>query len=129
MKNMPTSLQDFETIRELNYLYVDKTELIYNLIISKKSYFLSRPRRFGKSLLVNTLEAALYGRRELFKGLWIDSSDYDWTPSPVISISLASVKTDSREVVESELFTILNAIAKREKLSIQAPSSPRFFTY
>jgi hypothetical protein len=77
MKNMPVGLQDFQTIRELNFLYADKTELIYNLIISKQPYFLSRPRRFGKSLLLSTIKAALEGRRELFKDLWIDSSDYD----------------------------------------------------
>jgi hypothetical protein len=127
MKDIPIDLQNFQTIREQNYPYADKTEFVYKLITSKIQYFLSQPRCFGKSLLVSTLEAALKGRRELFKGLWIDSSDYDWTPSPVIHLNLASIKTDSHEVVESELFDILNGIAEHEKLSIQAPSSNRFF--
>jgi hypothetical protein len=127
MQEIPIGLHNFRIVRELNYLYADKTEFVYKLISSKMPYFLSRPRRFGKSLLVSTLEAALKGRRELFKGLWIDSSDYDWTPSPVIHLSLASIKADSLDVLESELIAILNEIAKREKLSIQAPSSPRFF--
>ncbi|MDR1546616.1 MAG: AAA family ATPase, partial [Deltaproteobacteria bacterium] len=80
MKQIPTGIDDFEEIHDSNYLYADKTELIYHLVKEKKPYFLSRPRRFGKSLLVSTLEAVLQGRRELFKGLWIDSSNYDWTP-------------------------------------------------
>ena len=68
----PIGIQDFESIINGNYVYVDKTALIYRLVTEGKIYFLSRPRRFGKSLLVSTLEAYFQGRKELFKGLAID---------------------------------------------------------
>ncbi|MDR2140233.1 MAG: AAA family ATPase, partial [Deltaproteobacteria bacterium] len=79
MKDLPIGMASFEEIRLNGNVYADKTEFLRNLLKSRKPYFLSRPRRFGKSLLVSTLEAILRGRRELFQGLWIDSSDYDWT--------------------------------------------------
>ena len=70
----PIGIQTFEQIREDGYVYVDKTDLIYSLTHTGKIYFLSRPRRFGKSLLVSTLENYFLGRKELFKGLAIASS-------------------------------------------------------
>ncbi|MDR2141839.1 MAG: AAA family ATPase, partial [Deltaproteobacteria bacterium] len=78
MKDLPIGMADFEEIRLADSVYADKTEFLRKLLKVRKPYFLSRPRRFGKSLLVSTLEAILRGRRELFQGLWIDSSDYDW---------------------------------------------------
>ncbi|MDR2142173.1 MAG: AAA family ATPase, partial [Deltaproteobacteria bacterium] len=77
MKKLPLGLASFAEIRRRGCVYADKTEFIHNLINEGNPFFLSRPRRFGKSLLVSTLEAILRGRRELFQGLWIDSSDYD----------------------------------------------------
>lgn len=65
----PIGIQNFEDLRNSNYVYIDKTELIYRLTHSNKVYFLSRPRRFGKSLLVSTLEAYFQGKKELFRGL------------------------------------------------------------
>ena len=67
MRKYPVGIQSFESIRQDGYLYVDKTPLIYKMITDGKPYFLSRPRRFGKSLLVSTLQAVFEGRRELFK--------------------------------------------------------------
>lgn len=64
---MPIGIQSFESLREHSYLYVDKTEWIYNLVKSSKSVFLSRPRRFGKSLLLSTIQAYFEGKKELFK--------------------------------------------------------------
>jgi hypothetical protein len=90
MKLIPLGVDNFERIRKKNYFYADKTELLYQLLQTDTPYFLSRPRRFGKTLLVSTLEAILNGQRELFKGLWIDQSDYDWTPYPIIDLSLYS---------------------------------------
>ncbi len=78
--------QDFRKLREGNYLYVDKTKIIYDLVSSGTYYFLSRPRRFGKSLLVTTLKELFLGNRELFEGLWIEDK-WGWEPSPVIHIS------------------------------------------
>ena len=69
MRKLPIGIQDFEDIRNGNYLYVDKTALIYQLVMKGKPYFLSRPRRFGKSLLISTLEAYFQGKKELFEGL------------------------------------------------------------
>lgn len=69
VRRYPIGVQNFEDLRNTNYVYVDKTDLVYKLVHSNKVYFLSRPRRFGKSLLVSTLEAYFSGKKELFKGL------------------------------------------------------------
>ncbi|MCR5766390.1 MAG: AAA family ATPase, partial [Treponema sp.] len=67
-RKLPIGIQSFEKLRTEKFLYVDKTEDIFNLVHSGKSYFLSRPRRFGKSLLISTLEAYFEGKKELFEG-------------------------------------------------------------
>ena len=77
MKKLPIGLQDFARLRQEDYLYVDKTELLYQLATSGVYYFLSRPRRFGKSLLISTLSELFRGRQELFEGLWIEDH-WDW---------------------------------------------------
>ena len=74
----PIGIQSFEQIIEDGYVYVDKTALVHDLVKNGKIYFLSRPRRFGKSLLVSTLENYFLGRRDLFKGLAIDSLETEW---------------------------------------------------
>ncbi|MDE5807270.1 MAG: ATP-binding protein [Muribaculaceae bacterium] len=84
----PVGLQSFPEIRERGFLYVDKTQYIYNLIKQKGYYFLSRPRRFGKSLLLSTIEAYYQGRRDLFKGLALDSLTENWEPHPVLHLDL-----------------------------------------
>ena len=82
----PIGIQSFEQIREDGYVYVDKTALVYDLVSKGKIYFLSRPRRFGKSLLVSTLENYFLGRRELFRGLAIDALEKEWAEYPVFHI-------------------------------------------
>ena len=82
----PIGIQDFESVINGNYVYVDKTALIYRLVTEGKIYFLNRPRRFGKSLLVSTLEAYFQGRKELFKGLAIDELEKEWAEYPVFHI-------------------------------------------
>ncbi len=84
----PVGMQTFSKIIEEGYAYVDKTAYIKSLLKQGQFIFLSRPRRFGKSLLVSTLQAYFEGRRELFKGLAADSMDLDWTPSPVLRFDL-----------------------------------------
>ena len=74
----PIGIQSFDRIREDGYVYVDKTALIYELVSKGTIYFLSRPRRFGKSLLISTLENYFLGRRGLFRGLAIDSVEKEW---------------------------------------------------
>ncbi|MDR3204084.1 MAG: AAA family ATPase, partial [Deltaproteobacteria bacterium] len=94
---IPLGIADFSTIRRKNFLYADKTELVYKLVSSGSPFFHSRPRRFGKSLLVSTLKTLLKGgedNKKLFEGLWIgDHTDYDFTPNPVIHLSLSSIAT------------------------------------
>ena len=90
---------DFRVMREKGYRYVDKTALLYPLVTRDGDgfFFISRPRRFGKSLMLSTLECLFRGERELFKGLAIDQMDYDWTPYPVLHFSFAGIKTETLE--------------------------------
>ena len=74
----PIGIQNFGEVRRGGYAYVDKTALMWKMVSEGKYYFLSRPRRFGKSLMLSTLEAFFSGERELFKGLYADSVDWDW---------------------------------------------------
>ena len=83
----PIGIQTFSEIREKNYLYIDKTEYVYRMTHFAKYVFLSRPRRFGKSLLISTLEAYFQGKKELFKGLAIDQLEQDWNVYPVLYFS------------------------------------------
>ena len=82
----PIGIQDFESIVNGGYVYVDKTALIYKMVTEGKIYFLSRPRRFGKSLLVSTLEAYFRGKKDLFKGLAIDDLEKEWAEYPVFHL-------------------------------------------
>lgn len=103
----PIGIQDFEGLRNDGYLYVDKTALIMQLVNTGKYYFLSRPRRFGKSLLLSTLQAYFEGKRELFKGLAIDTDEMGWDPHPVMHLDLNAQKYDSKESLESILDSFL----------------------
>lgn len=93
----PVGVQSFQRIRTEGFVYIDKTPYILKLLETPIYYFLSRPRRFGKSLLINTLEAYFNGRRDLFKGLAIDRDDVDWEPRPVIKMSLSKLDPKSEE--------------------------------
>ncbi|MBL7815672.1 MAG: AAA family ATPase [Saprospiraceae bacterium] len=89
-KRLPLGVQDFRLMREDNNIYIDKTELIYQLLTEGYYYFLSRPRRFGKSLLLSTLKEIFSGSKELFKGLWIEDK-WDWSQThPIVHISFAA---------------------------------------
>ena len=85
----PIGIQDFKSIVEDGYTYVDKTALVYRLVTEGKIYFLSRPRRFGKSLLVSTLEYYFKGEKRLFSGLAIERLEKDWKNYPVFHIDFA----------------------------------------
>ena len=87
-KLYPIGIQNFEDLRKRGYIYVDKTALIYQLVATGKYYFLSRPRRFGKSLLISTLEAYFSGKRELFAGLEMEKLEKEWIEYPVLHIDL-----------------------------------------
>lgn len=99
----PVGIQTFSEIREKNYKYVDKTKFIYDLASSGKYYFLSRPRRFGKSLLLSTIEALYLGKRELFEGLYIFDKNWDWLEHPVFHLALNYQDYDSVEKLDEVL--------------------------
>lgn len=99
----PIGIQTFSEIRQNGYIYVDKTEYIHELVSSGKYYFLSRPRRFGKSLTITTLQALFEGRRELFGGLAIDSLEWDWQRHEVLHIDLNSLNYKDAESLEINL--------------------------
>ena len=99
----PIGIQNFEKIRREGYVYVDKTDLMYQLVNEGSYYFLSRPRRFGKSLLISTLEAYLSGKKELFKGLAIEQLEQDWTAYPVLHMDLNSRNYVNEEALQEEL--------------------------
>ena len=128
MRKLPIGIQSFENIRNENYLYVDKTALIYQLVTKGKPYFLSRPRRFGKSLLISTLEAYFQGKKELFKGLAIDQLEQDWNVYPVLHLDLNARKYES----EAGLVAILNQYLEMweadygDEMKLRAPEE-RFF--
>jgi predicted AAA+ superfamily ATPase len=85
------------------FIYADKTEYICNLLSGPKNYFLSRPRRFGKSLLLSTMDDLFQEDRELFKGLWIDSSDYDFKKHPVVHLNMNYAETGSSEKLKERI--------------------------
>ena len=103
----PIGVQSFSEIREEGLLYVDKTDLVYRLVKGTKYNFLSRPRRFGKSLLVSTLEAYFQGRRELFAGLAMEGLERDWTQHPVLHVDFSRNNFAIPGVLEKTLNTIL----------------------
>jgi hypothetical protein len=86
----PIGIQDFEKLRSLNAVYVDKTDLIYKLTHSSTSVFLSRPRRFGKSLLSSTLQYYFEGRKDLFEGLALERLETEWIKYPVFHFDLST---------------------------------------
>lgn len=96
-RKMPIGIQSFEKLRRENYVYVDKTELVYKLVSTSNPYFLSRPRRFGKSLLLSTMEAYFLGKRDLFKGLAIERLETEWNTHAVLHLDLNAEKYDSPE--------------------------------
>ena len=96
----PIGIQDFEKIRKDGFVYVDKTDLVYKMAQKGGYYFLSRPRRFGKSLLVSTMEAYFSGKKELFTGLAIADLEKDWIEYPVLRMDLSGKSYDSPEVLQ-----------------------------
>lgn len=100
----PIGVQNFESLRKDGYLYIDKTRLIYKLVSEGRYYFLSRPRRFGKSLLISTLEAYFQGKKELFNGLAIEALEKEWTARPVLHIDLNIERYNKSD----NLYDILN---------------------
>ena len=119
IRKYPVGIQNFEDLRKEGYCYVDKTALMYQLVQSGKYYFLSRPRRFGKSLLLSTLEAYFEGKKELFHGLAVEQLEQEWNTYPVLHLDLNAQKYDTPE----SLYSILNdALCAWESLYETRPS-------
>ena len=113
LKRLPVGIQTYSEIVDRNCLYIDKTEYICKMMEVSKYIFLSRPRRFGKSLLVSTLQAYFEGRRELFKGLYIDKVEKEWTEYPVLRFDMSTAKHLGVKELELELS---NKLSKYEQI-------------
>ena len=118
MRKLPIGIQDFGKLRRGNHVYVDKTSIIHCLIQGEGAYFLSRPRRFGKSLLCSTIEEIFKGNRELFQeiadfpALAMDSLEWEWKKYPVVLLSLNTANYSSVDVLISTLDSLLHHVAK-----------------
>lgn len=118
MKNLPLGIQTFRDIIEYNKLYVDKTRQIYKLLENQDKYFfLSRPRRFGKSLLISTLKEIFLGNKELFKGLWIYDK-IEWKKHPVIHLDFSGISFETPEKFRNSFENRMNDLFEDNKISI-----------
>ena len=126
---LPVSINDFETMRTQGYLYVDKTPFIYHLVMQGKFYFLSRPRRFGKSVLITTLKCLYEGRKELFEGLWIAAPGrWNWQTHPVILLDFTEISNETPEHLQQGLETCLFRIAEAHDIQLGSPLLTSKFT-
>ena len=119
-KRFPIGIQDFEGLRIDGYYYVDKTALVYDLANTNKYYFLSRPRRFGKSLLVSTLKAYFLGKKELFEGLAMADLEKDWTTYPVFHIDFVGGVYKDEDGLKANLNFKLDLIERTYNLEKQS---------
>ena len=116
-------VQMFDRIRESRAVYVDKTEYVWRLVTTPAvNFFLSRPRRFGKSLLVDTLRCYFEGRKELFEGLYIYNKEKEWKKYPVIRLDLSNGKYYEKDLVHGTINTIL--MWQEKKFGITEPENP-----
>lgn len=118
MRKLPLDTSVFSRLINLNYVYVDKTEYIYRMITGGHRFFLSRPRRFGKSLLVSTMKEILTNNRKLFDGLWIAQSDYQWIEYGVIKLDFSTLTADNIETFDDGLKRELITIAASYNITI-----------
>ena len=123
MKELTDSVYAFADLRQGKYLYVDKTEYVWKLVRSYKGiYFLSRPRRFGKSLMVSTLKAIFEGRKELFDGLAISKKEYDWKPYPVIHFDMGNCSAKTPQALERFIEDRLCDVAAEHNVTLRGQS-------
>ena len=112
MEKITTDIYSFENLRKDGYVYVDKTDLLWRLVAKKegRQFFISRPRRFGKSLMLSTLQCIFEGRRELFKGLKIEKKRYDWKKYPVVMLDMSKVKGETIEGLRGNLNSAVDVL-------------------
>ncbi len=118
MKPLTTSIFTFSNLITDGFLYVDKSAGLYELIKRNGQYFLARPRRFGKSLMISTLKAIFQGKRELFKGFAIDKQDYDWQSYPVIHLDMGSCAKATPQETEQNLIYLIKDQAKANNVEV-----------
>ena len=138
MRVMPIGAQNFQDLREKEFVYVDKTPYILQLVSTSKTYFLSRPRRFGKSLLLSTLAAYFSGKRELFKGLYLEQAELElaarekreaWLEYPVLYLDLNARNYENREALVERLTLNLQKWEKYYGLNKVSESLEERFAY
>lgn len=123
----PVGVQNFDSLRKEGFLYIDKTSMIYQIAQGGRYYFLSRPRRFGKSLLISTMEAYFKGQRELFDGLKLAELETEWMVYPVLHLDLNAEKYDTKESLDVVLDMNLNKWEKEFEVETQGKTlSSRF---
>lgn len=121
MKPLPIGIQTFRKIIEENFLYIDKTQDLYSLIQKPGAYFLARPRRFGKSLTLSVLDEIFSANKELFQGLWIYNSPWQWKPYPVLRFDFSKQKANTTDELIQFIFRELHANAQRHLVELHAP--------
>ena len=130
MEKITTDISTFENLRKDGYTYVDKTDLLWRLVANTegRQFFISRPRRFGKSLMLSTLKAIFEGKRNLFKGLKIEKLDYDWKKYPVVHLDMSKVKGETPDMLKASLGSLVNSLAAAFRLKVdrQVPVETRF---
>ncbi len=119
LPKLPVDLSSFDELRQQKYLYVDKTKYAYDLITGGRRFFLSRPRRFGKTLFVSTLREILLGSKKLFEGLWINSSDYEWKNHAVISLDLSTLGIEDADSLKNGLNEALIRVADHYEVTLK----------
>ena len=128
MKDLTSSVYSFENLIKGNFLYVDKTEYIWQLIRPANAmYFLSRPRRFGKSLTLSTLKAVFEGKKDLFKGLALYDKPYDWKPHPIIHLDMNGRDFSTLEKMEERFRQMLREQADINGITLKESSSDTMF--
>jgi hypothetical protein len=118
-RKLPIGIQDFEKLRSNNNVYVDKTAYLYQLVSTTSSYFLGRPRRFGKSLFLSTLKAYFLGKKELFEGLAIAETEKDWTEYPVIYLDINKTVYENAQTFKNSLNVLLSEYEETWKVENQ----------
>ena len=120
MQKLPIGIHTFETMITRGYLYVDKTQYVHRMVTQGMYYFMARPRRFGKSLLVSTLKCLFQGRKELFEGLWIAGhGEWEWEEHPVVVIDFNGIPSSNPEKLERSISSHLEEIAAGYGISLE----------
>ena len=120
MKRLPIDLQSFEILHEEDCLYIDKTRFIHQMLEHGRYFFMARPRRFGKSLMVSVLRCFFQNQKELFKGLWIaEKGNWKWEEYPVILLDFNAIGLETPEEIKESLTYHLEDIARRYQVTLR----------